>query len=139
MHPCLSPDTARRALLREEVGRFRARESRRVFDLALHVGQLGGPRDTFVVPARDLPVMDVGLRTDVASALLEGTDASWGDAWVTRPGTPELHDLDLQWLAAVTEVFAMHGRTLEGFWVLTRFGWRDALTEETRVWKRLRL
>jgi hypothetical protein len=139
MHPSLSPDITRRGVLREEVGRFRARESRRVFDLAVHIGQLGGRRDIFVVPARDLPVMDVGLRTDVAAALLEGTDESWREAWVTRPGTPELHDLDLQWLAAVREAFAMHGRTLEGFWVITRFGWRDALTEETRVWKRLRL
>jgi len=33
----------------------------------------------------------------------------------------------------------MHGRTLAGFWIITRSGWRDALTEETRVWKRLRL
>ncbi len=132
-----TPSPTRRALLREEVGRFRARESRRVFDLAVHVGRLGAARDTFVVPARDLPVMDVGLRIDVASSLVDG--ASDGEAWLTRPGTPELHDLDLQWLAAMTEAFAMHGRTFEGFWVVTRFGWRDAMTEETRVWKRLRL
>jgi hypothetical protein len=33
----------------------------------------------------------------------------------------------------------MHGRTLEGFWVITRSGWRDVVTDEHRVWKRLRL
>jgi hypothetical protein len=140
VHPSRSPGAAaRQTLLRQEVGRFRVRESRRVFDLAVHVGRLGAARDTFVVPARDLPVMDVGLRIDVASSLVEGTDDDWREAWVTRPGTPQVHDLDLQWLAAVSEAFAIHGRTLEGFWVVTRFGWRDALTEEARVWKRLRL
>ena len=129
----------RRLLLRQEVGRFRARESRRVFDLSVHVGVLGGPRDSFVVRAQDLPAVDGALRTDVVAALLEDSPDDWRTAWLVRPGTPEQHDLDLQWLAAAGTAFGMHGRRLDGFFVITRTGWRDVLTDETRVWKRLRL
>lgn len=139
MDPTRSPVTDRRLLLRREVGRFRARESRRVFDLSVHVGVLGGLRDSFVVRAQDAPVVDAALRTDVLAALLEESPDDWRTAWLARPGTPEPHDQDLEWLAAAGTAFGMHGRTLEGFFVLTRTGWRDVLTDETRVWKRLRL
>jgi hypothetical protein len=134
-----SSGTHLRMLLREEVGRFRARESRRVFDLSVHVGLLGGAGDSFVVRAQDLPAVDAALRTDVVAALLDGAPRAWRMAWLVRPGTPEPHDLDLQWLAAATAGFGMHDRTLDGFFVLTRSGWRDVLTDEVRVWKRLRL
>jgi hypothetical protein len=134
-----SPGPDRRLLLRQEVGRFRARESRRVFDVSVHVGVLGGPRDSFVVRAQDLPAVDAALRTDVVAALVGNSPASWRTAWLVRPGTPEPHDLDLQWLAAASSAFGMHDRTLDGFFVLTRAGWRDVLTDEARVWKRLRL
>jgi hypothetical protein len=128
-----------RALLREEVGRFRERESRRVFDAAVHVGVLAGPRDSFVVRAQDLPAVDAGLRTDVLCSLVGQAPPDWRTTWLTRPGTPELHDQDLRWLAAARTAFGVHGRPLDGFYVVTRTGWRDALTEETRVWTRLRL
>ena len=134
-----SPGTDRRVLLREEVGRFRARESRRVFDVSVHVGELAGARDSFVVRAQDLPAVDTALRIDVLSALLEDSPDGGRTAWLARPGTPEVHDLDLQWLAAAGTAFGMHARTLDGFYVVTRAGWRDVLTDETRVWKRLRL
>ena len=139
MHPTRSPGADRRMLLRVEVGRFRARESRRVFDVSVHVGVLGGPRDSFVVRAQDLPAVDGALRTDVVAGLVDGSPAGWGTAWLVRPGTPEPHDLDLQWLAAAWAAFGMHDRTLDGFFALTRSGWRDVLTDEARVWKRLRL
>lgn len=134
-----SPGADRRTLLREEVGRFRARESRRVFDLSVHVGVLAGSRDSFVVRAQDLPAVDAALRIDVLSSLLEESPDRWRTAWLVRPGTPEVHDLDLQWLAAARTAFGMHGRSLDGFFVVTRSGWRDVLTDEMRVWKRLRL
>ncbi len=134
-----SPAVDRRALLRTEVGRFRTRESRRVFDVSVHVGVLGGDRDSFVVRAQDLPAVDAALRADVVSALLEDAPAEWRTAWLVRPGTPEPHDLDLQWLAAARTAFGMHGRALDGFFALTRTGWRDVRTDECRVWKRLRL
>ena len=128
-----------RSLLRQEVGRLRGRESRRVFDAAVHVGVLAGPRDSFVVRAQDLPAVDSALRTDVLSSLVEQAPPTWRTAWLVRPGVPELHDQDLGWLAAARTAFAIHARRLEGFYVVTRTGWRDALTDETRVWTRLRL
>ena len=63
-----SPALDARVLLRREVGRFRARESRRVFDASVHVGVLDGPRDSFTVRAADLPVVDAALRSRASSA-----------------------------------------------------------------------
>jgi hypothetical protein len=128
-----------RSLLRQEVGRLRGRESRRVFDAGVHVGVLGGPRDSFVVRAQDLPAVDAALRTDVLCSLVEQAPPTWRTAWLVRPGLPELHDQDLRWLAAARTAFGIHARALEGFYVVTRTGWRDVLTDETRVWTRLRL
>lgn len=139
MHAGVSPRTDRRLLLREEVGRFRAREHRRVFDSSVHVGLLGGPRTGFVIRAQDLPAMDAALRIDVVSALVESSPAEWRTAWIVRAGTPEPHDLDLQWLAAVLTAFAMHDRPVDDCYVITRAGWRDVRSGETRVWARLRL
>jgi len=131
--------TDQRLLLRREVGRFRARESRRVFDLAVHVGQLGGDRDSVTVAARDLPALDAGLRCDLVARLLEDTDPAWAQAWLTRPGTVEENDLDYLWLSACRAAFATFGRELASFHALTRSGWRDVLTGDTRTWVRLRL
>jgi hypothetical protein len=134
-----APPDDRRRLLREEVGRLRARESRRVFDTSVHVGVLGGPRTGFVVRAQDLPVVDAALRTDVLVALLEQSPPAWRTGWLVRAGTPERHDLDLQWLAAARAAFATHDRPLVGFYVLTRTGWRDPVADEAQSWTRLRL
>jgi len=131
------PDLA--ALLREEVARLRQRETRRVFDATLHVGRLGGPHDSFVVRAQDLPAVDVALRTDVLAALLEGAPRDWSSAWLTRPGLPVLGDVDLAWLAAARTAFGMHGRTLASCHAVTRYGWVDLVTGTSREWKRLRL
>jgi hypothetical protein len=133
------PDHTRRLLLRQEVGRFRARESRRVFDTSVHVGELGGERTGFVARAADLPAFDAALRLDVACTLVEQSPPGWRTAWMVRAGTPQVHDLDLQWLSAMRMAFAVHGRELDGCYVLTRTGWRDAVTDESRVWARLRL
>jgi hypothetical protein len=137
--PAPASTVDRRLLLREEVGRFRERESRRVFDSAVQVGVLAGARDAFVVRAQDLPVMDAALRVDVLSAMVDQAPPAWCTAWLIRAGTPELHDQDLHWLAAARTAFGIHARPLDGFYVITRAGWRDVLNEEIRVWKRLRL
>jgi hypothetical protein len=126
-------------VLRQEVGRFRMRESRRVFDAMVQVGTLGGTHDSFVVRAQDLPAIDVALRVDVVSRMLDGGDPDWHTAWLLRPGVPEPHDLDLEWYAAARSAFGVHGRRLDGFYVLTRAGWLDLATGESRTWKRLRL
>jgi hypothetical protein len=132
-------DDHRRQLLRTEVGRLRARESRRVFDRLVYVGVLGGPRSSFVLAARDRLVVDHALRTDVVGRLLDDTPPYCRTAWLARPGRPDLHDDDLRWLAAARLAFGSHGRDLDGCYALTRTGWLDVAGDERRRWVRLRL
>jgi hypothetical protein len=132
-------DQARRVLLREEVGRFRQGESRRVFDASVHVGVLAGPRTGFVARAQDVPALDAALKVEVVCALLEDSPDSWRTAWLVRPGTTERHDLDLQWLSALRTAFGVLDRPMDGCYVITRAGWRDLVTDESRTWARLRL
>lgn len=139
VHATDPSDPTRRLLLRQEVGRFRQRESRRVFDTSVHVGVLAGERAGFVVRAADLPALDAALRLDVGCTLVDQSPREWRTTWVVRAGTPEVHDVDLQWLAAFTMAFAIHERQLDGCYVVTRAGWRDVVTDESRVWARLRL
>jgi hypothetical protein len=125
--------------LRAEVGLLRARETRRVFDTTIYVGTLGGERDSFVARARDVPAIDEAVRVEVVSALLERTPDDYRTTWLTRVGTPDPYEQDLAWQRAARTAFAMHGRPLEGCFAVTRYGWRDVLTGESRRWKRLRL
>jgi hypothetical protein len=131
--------TLRRLRLREEVGRFRAGESRRVFDPSVHVGELGGERTGFVLRARDRPAMDAAMRVDISCRLVEESPSDWCTGWLTRPGTPQDQDQDLHWMAALQTAFGIHGRTLTGCYVVTRAGWRDLVTGEEQLWTRLRL
>ena len=132
------------AALRLEVGRFRLQESRRRFDQAVHLGRVGGSRETFVVRRSDAPLMDAGLRAEVVRRLLERFVAdesatSSATVWLSRPGVASLHDDDLAWFAAARAAFGSHGHRLEGFYALTRTGWLDVLSGESRTWRRLRL
>lgn len=110
-----------------------------MFDTSVHVGILAGPRTGFVVRAQDLPVVDTALRTDVLSALLEDSPRAWRSVWLVRAGTLEVYDTDLAWWASARTAFGMHGRRPDGCWVVTRSGWRDVVTGESRQWARLRL
>jgi hypothetical protein len=126
--------------LRTEVGRFRAGQVRRRFPTTVQVGEPAGPRVS--TRLADAQGYDAGLRADIVSGLLDlqpaGVPAA-SSAWLTRPGDPEPQDCDLAWLAASHTAFAMHGRRLSGFYVVTRTGWLDLRSGERRVWKRLRL
>jgi hypothetical protein len=126
-------------LLRTEVGLLRQRETRRVFDTVVHVGTLGGAYDSWVSRRQDAPVVDAALRTDVVSALLERTAGLGDTLWLTRAGHPEAYDEDLDWLSAATTAFAQHGRDVGDCYAVTRYGWRDVRTGESRTWRRLRL
>lgn len=132
------------ALLRLEVGRLRSRESRRRFDPVVHVGQLGGVHRSSPVPAAD-PVLghllDPGTRAGVVSRLLEelAPAGSAVSAWLTRVGEPVVQDEDLAWLSAASHALGSFGYDLGGFWTITRTGWLDVRTGESRTWKRLRL
>lgn len=127
------------ALLRLEVGRLRRRETRRAFDSALYVGSLDGERDSFTLPLRDVPAVDTGVRTDVVCTLLERTDPTHRTTWLVRPGDPEPQDADLAWSGAARRAFALHGRPLDGCYVITRYGWLDLDSGRSRTWKRLRI
>lgn len=125
-------------VLRREVGELRRRETRRVFDPLVYVGRLDGPRQSFVVRAQDLPVLDAALRTEVVSRLIEEC-ADPTSVWLARPGRPEPYEMDVDWLRASSAAFATHGRELASFHVLTRYGWRDVRSGQSREWTRLRL
>lgn len=139
-----SQDTA--TLLRLEVGRLRAHESRRSFDTVVHLGTLGGASRACPVPRTD-PVLDNGTRAEVVSALLEAATADESTTtgsgktcvWLTRAGEPQVQDEDLRWLAAAWLSFGAVGRSLDGFWTVTRTGWLDVRSGECRTWKRLRV
>jgi hypothetical protein len=129
------------SLLRLEVGRLRARESYGHFDTVVHLGRLNGDRGTCAVSRADLPVLDAGTRTDVVARLLEA-HAAPGDAtcvWLTRPGEPQVQDEDLAWMSAAAQAFGSLRLRLGGFWTVTRTGWLDVRTGDSRTWKRLRL
>ena len=129
------------SLLRLEVGRLRRDESRQRFDTVVHVGRLGGERRTCTVAPTELGTLDAGTRTEVIARLLEEDPVPEGPAgvWVTRAGEPQIQDDDLAWHSAACLAFGALGRSLEGFWAVTRTGWLDVRTGESRTWKRLRI
>ena len=130
-----------RLLLRRTVGTLRARESRRVFDSVVHVGELDGECQSFVARAQDLPALDDSLCTDVVSALVAELDPALRSptVWLIRCGVPDLHDADLRWLASARAACSEHGRAVGAFYVITRTGWLDVESGESQTWKRLRL
>ena len=125
------------AAFRLEVGRLRARDRRRTFPAELHVGRPAGPRVSLEVPAAD-----AGLRLDLLGALLDVWREQHGGrafGWVVRCGVPTPHDVDLAWYAAAVRAFGALGEVPLGFRAVTKAGWLDVVTGESRVWKRLRL
>ena len=103
MHPSALTDRHAEQLahLRREVGRFRAAEQRRRFPATLHVGLLDGDRTALEVPATAGP-LDRATAFDLLDSRLGAALPAEVDAWVTRPGVPELHDQDLLWLTVTT-------------------------------------
>lgn len=132
------PNTA--SLLRLEVGKLRAQKTRRRFEPVLRVGRLAGTHHACALTAEDLPILDAGTRHELICRLLEqGAHDAATEVWFTRPGEPLVQDEDLAWLSATSRAFGALGRSLHGFWTVTRTGWLDVRTGERRTWKRLRL
>ena len=90
-----------------------------------------------------MPLLYAGTCTDFVSWLLEeepvSGEATGACVWLTRAGDPQLQDEDLAWLSATCRAFGALDRDLAGFWTVTRTGWIDVRTGESRTWKRLRL
>ena len=101
----------------------------------VHVGVPGGPTRSLTV-RRDEPT-DHALRADVVAALVgrRGPQPPW--VWLTRSGQLDLHDLDVQWLAAACTAYGEAGLDLTMV-VVTRRGWRDPRSGASRTWVRLR-
>ena len=123
--------------LREAVFALRSGTRRRLFTPVLHVGVLGGPAVTYA--AGGTP--DLGLRAEVAAALLSRAllATSGPEAWLTRVGQPEPHDLDLDWLPPVRRAFAEAGLAPRCVAVVTKGGWYDPVLDQRVVWDRLRM
>ncbi|QNN53015.1 hypothetical protein [Nocardioides mesophilus] len=127
------------AVLRRTVGELRRRETRRVFDPSICLGTLGGPHESFVLRAQDLPVLDAALRMEIVSRLVSLATEPPRVGWLVRPGAPEDYESDREWCAATTSALSMHGIELEAFYAVTRYGWRDVRSGESRTWRRLRI
>ena len=122
--------------LRDAVHALRSGTRRRLFAPVLHIGTLGGPEVTY--DAAD--VLDLGLRAEIAAALVSRAVIVTPDpeAWLTRVGAPEPHDLDLAWLPPVRRAFDEAGLTPRCAAVVTKNGWYDPVLGQTVVWERLR-
>jgi hypothetical protein len=131
-------------LLRRLVLEHKAAERRHRFPAVLHLGGPGRPEAGGIVgehAGADAGRLDHALRCDVLEALLKrATRTDPGRplmTWLTRPGTLEVQDLDLEWLRAVARVNAETDRALPSL-VVTRDGWRDPASGVERRWRRLR-
>ena len=123
--------------LRDAVHGLRSGTRRRLFAPVLHVGTLGGSE--VVYAAGD--ALDLGLRAEIAAALVSRAlvVAPRPEAWLTRVGRPEPHDVDLAWLPPVRRAFAEAGVSPRCVAVVTKNGWYDPVLDQTVVWDRLRI
>jgi hypothetical protein len=118
----------------QELRRFVASSgTRRALPTACHVGRPAGAQVS--VP----DAHDHGLRTDLVVRAIDGLPSTEGAcAWVTRGGDLDTTDTDMAWFAAAQAAFTLHGLALPAFVVVTRSAWLDLVSEEHRVWRRVR-
>jgi hypothetical protein len=136
--PTRAPRPAPRDPWRDEALRVGSLRPRQGFALVVHVGFPDGDQVSLDVPWALARLQDAGLRFDLADALISQRSTDEPFVWLTRPGTPVPHDLDHGWHAAFLRVAGAHEISLAGFRVVTRTGWYDVATADSRVWKRLR-
>lgn len=111
--------------------------TRRALPTVINLGTPGGEH----VSLPESPSLDAGLRTDLLERALDGIDL---DAlptpvpWLTRSGELAPGDADFAWLAAAVEAFGRHDLPVRGFFVVTRNGWFDLLSEDLVRWQRVR-
>ncbi len=131
-------DDASRAALRRAVFALRSGERRRVFPPSVHVGDPDGSHVTYVDGGGDR--LDHTLRSDVVAALLRAhPEAHRAALWLTRPGHPFPHDVDLVWMPAAAAAFAEAGEDPAWVAVVTKNGWYEPFGERAASWRRLRL
>jgi len=126
------PDLA--AAITHELREFVASAgTRRALPATCHVGRPAG--EQVALPE----ARDHGLRTDLVVRAIDGLGSTEGAcAWVTRGGDLETTNVDLAWFAAATAAFTLHGLVLPAFVVVTRSAWLDLVSDQHRVWRRVR-
>jgi hypothetical protein len=109
--------------------------SRRTTPPLLHLGVPGRGHRAFA----DDPGYDSGLRADVLERALDAMELDPVPlAWVTRDGDLAPGDLDYAWFAATGEAFGRYGLRLPAFFVMTRRGWFDLLSDASPVRRSVR-
>lgn len=112
------------------------RESRRSYPPVVHVGVPGAKVARLELGDQRL---DHALRTDAVLAMVRRTRQP-GPAlllWLTRPGPPDVRDVDMAWLAAARTASAELDQRLP-MAVVTRRSWHDPSTGVGREWTRVR-
>jgi hypothetical protein len=120
-------------LLRRAVLDLATSQRRRHFPAVLHVGTPGGP----TTRVEDDRHWDGGLRADIAGAVLPVGDRPSATAWLTRPGSLVLQDVDADWLGPLLRS-AEESEVDLVYVVVTRHGWVDPRTGVRREWRRIR-
>jgi len=130
-------DRESRAALRRAVFGLRRGERRRMFPPRVHVGD---PDGAFAAYADRGEPLDTTLRTDIVAALLRRHPEEEPAAlWLTRPGHPATHDVDLTWMPAAVAAFAEAGVEPRWVAVVTKQGWYAPFGDDRVTWQRLRL
>ena len=144
--PVQAPITrATHVTLRAAVLDFRETEHRRRPPATVHVGLPGRCMASFAPGPGEAP--DAALAVDVVGGLLQrarrelsallGPEHPLPITWLTRAGSPAVHDADVLWGSATRSAYAEAG-LVPTFVVVTRDGWVDHATGVGREWRRLR-
>lgn len=124
-------------VFRTAVLHLRESEHRRRFPVTVHAGFPGRTASHTWPAGTD---HDHGLRCDITAALLARVAVrppAGRFVWITRPGSPSVHDADLAWRSAVEWA----GASLDiatSLVVVTRYGWFDPDSGVGRQWRRIR-
>jgi hypothetical protein len=143
VHPAKHETDAIARWLRRRVARLRAETRRRMFPTCVEVldadsvvrSPYQGCADAWVGDSRP---PDRGLRVDLLCRL-------WGARTtavvvIVRPGRHEVRtDEDAEWFGAAVQAAAILDATLAAFVVVSRWGWRDLISDSHREWRRLRI
>lgn len=124
-------------VFRTAVLHLRESERRRRFPVTVHAGLPGRTASHSCLPGQDL---DHGLRCDIAAALMARAarrPPAGQFVWITRPGSPGVHDVDQDWRSPVAWAAASLGLATS-LVVVTRYGWFEPDSGVVREWRRVR-
>lgn len=119
-----------------DLGRFgrayqRECRGRRTHPVVLRLGALSGK----FVEVPHQWATDPGLRADLLERLLDDLEPADAVLWLTRGGALAPGDTDFAWYAAGRAAYGRHGHQLGAFYIITRAGWLDLVTDRTARWR----